>query len=363
MKRTIVATAVILGLAGFFLLLASPADAAAPAAYTNYHYKTGLVCSDCHSMHLSLGHDYGATTGGATYINVAGGGRLLKMTTGQTAKSQLCLSCHSGSAVAPDVVGANTNGGTANVRSAGALNLDTSLGTNDAGYFSYTGHALGTSAAAPGGTGSFTPGTGGLSCMDCHGAHGSANFRNLNTSINGTGVSLTSMVGDHVNGGVAPATDVVVDVAGAATRPAWSAAGDFYKGANVWSFKNGANRYADLCAACHKGFNVTTSGGGKHPTAINLGGAGTLESQYTTNYATNARVPVLAPNYTTGAGNPPATQFQPTCVSCHQPHGNMNSFGLIMFGATTVKTAATEEGEAGQTSTTFTCQQCHTQGT
>ncbi len=351
MRRFTMVAVVMLGVAGLIVLLVGPAGAAAPAAYTNYHQTTNLVCSDCHTMHGSLAHDYGATTGGATY-SAPGANKLLKTNTGQTG-SDLCLSCHGGATTAPDVLQFNSNN---YVRSGGALNTTTAA----EGYDTYMGHTIGSTATAPGGAGSFVNASG-LSCMDCHNNHGSTNFRNLKTTVNATGVTLTAKVGTH-NEGTSPTADLVVDVGGAATRtPFVTGPGNAYKAENVWHYTNTPNnRYATLCGACHKTFDTAAD---KHPTGVALGGSGTLESQYTTDYLTEARVPVLAPNYAVASPFAPATGFQPTCASCHKAHGNKNSFGLLMFGATTTKGAATEEGEASQTATTFTCQQCHTQGT
>lgn len=129
----------------------------------NYHSGSGLVCSDCHTMHNWV--DGAEVVIGGPYDKM-----LMVPST-----NDLCMTCHdggSGTDGAPDVI--TTAGvGQATNRGAGAFRAT-------AGTASTLAHDLGVLAAtpAPGGTW-FPSASTGLTCGHCHDAHGNAYYRNL----------------------------------------------------------------------------------------------------------------------------------------------------------------------------------------
>jgi len=105
--------------------------AAVPAFAGEWHAGATNVCTDCHTMHFSMQHNWDGTSPVATTPQAGGNWlgdsgpneRLLKLPA-----NELCLSCHDGQSFAPDVVGVNANAAPTGGRSAGALN-ETGLGT------------------------------------------------------------------------------------------------------------------------------------------------------------------------------------------------------------------------------------------
>src|SRR5512142_162546 len=166
--------------------LAIIAAATFPVLAGEWHAGTTNVCTDCHTMHFSMQHDW---TGAATSTTVKPDGNWLS-TSGpnqfllKAPANQLCLGCHDGQTFAPDVLGVNVNASPTQGRQAGALN-EAALG---APYDQYKGHTLGSTNVPPGfnPTGAGVPtsqqydATGGLECISCHLQHGSATvYRNL----------------------------------------------------------------------------------------------------------------------------------------------------------------------------------------
>ena len=135
------------------LALAFAAGSIALAA--DYHMGTTLHCSDCHNMHGSLTHGQDGNPANPALV----GGPTTFLLKGADPNS-MCLACHDGTTLAPDVMGANTG---SFVREAGGLPTGTTP------YESWKGHSLGSMATAPGGT--FSNPTG-LECVDCHNQHG-----------------------------------------------------------------------------------------------------------------------------------------------------------------------------------------------
>jgi hypothetical protein len=321
----------------------------------DYHQGVTLVCADCHVMHYSQSHGYdNQGTDPVGYLGAGGPFEYLL----RDEVNNLCLTCHNGSANAPDVLDANT--GTHN-RMAGALNE-----SGTAPYYHATGHTLGSMDPAPGGT-TYTPPTHGLNCVSCHYQHGrtsSNTWRNLNLS------SLNYQIGGTPDN----SKDVWEISATLGQIPV------HYATDNVWFQEpvSTASDYATFCKSCHTNFHGTkggaeVGGGGalgtewkRHPNAdANIGAVGGGHSSLTTYNSRTNKVKVMSATGDWGVagvglgldGAAPA-DVTPSCFSCHKSHGNQNSFGLIfMSGTGTV----TEQGDNGSTEREL-CKQCHIQG-
>jgi hypothetical protein len=332
----------------------------ATASAGDYHRNAQLICSDCHTMHASQSHDY-VGTGGTTYPGMAnspiGGAkpyeRLLRNT-----EAQICLGCHNGNPGAPDVIAANTGQNPAVVRQAGALNCDGVACTNDAEYSDTMGHTIGSTSTPPGGVKAgvnFDPALG-LSCMNCHSAHGSDYYRNLRIRFlsgqtpNPNWSLITYAIG---------ANDTTKDVFEAISTKGDAA---HYAPSNIQlnnsRFATLQSAFGQYCSACHSDFHGTSGDPNmkngewlRHPTADAV-----LSGSMTTRWASfTNRVKVMSGN---GAWDATGTNLGPTCLTCHKGHGNKNPFSLVFMGA---GATLTEEG-AGGTSVRDTCGQCHGQG-
>ncbi|MGE5178810.1 MAG: cytochrome c3 family protein [Bacteroidota bacterium] len=331
---------------------------ATAAVAGDYHNGTSLICSDCHVMHGSQSHSLTSADGFFTPIGPnAPYEDLLRNDV-----NDLCLSCHDNQAFAPDVFGAN--GGVARVRNAGGLSADPAHKSNDAGYDTFKGHTLWSTAIAPGGTFSATDG---LECTNCHSQHGQnvTQYRNLQTSTSATSQfynkNITYAIGTN---------DLTKDV--------------FERVANGYSIADvdynepstTASAYGAWCSSCHTNYhgsggsaNMGGISGGvagttgawlRHPTAdVNIGWAPT-RTYYSSLSQFNGHTNRVKVMDSQGLWDGSATDntVTPSCFSCHKSHGNKNGFGLIfMSGTGTV----TEEGDSG-TRQNDLCKQCHTQG-
>jgi hypothetical protein len=373
---------------------------AAPAARAGeWHTGTTNVCTDCHTMHFSMQHDWVGASPVSTnpqpngnWLSATGPNEFLL----KAPANQLCLACHDGQTFAPDVMGMNNNAAPANGRSAGALNT-AGLGSP---YETWKGHTLGSTAAPPG----FDPAvvgapanwydpTTGLECISCHAQHGPAGaYRNLASYALGAAATAArptyaiSTTND-------PTKDVWINIATGYTPNTGDPAtfGPYYASANVSYNRNDAtvgttktsSKMDVFCATCHGDFHggpgdsaigataAVLDGFIRHPTsqttigasgAAGYGGHSTL-SRYT---GATTRVKVYASDRTG------FTDATPGCPTCHKAHGNQNPFGLVFLNRSA--TSVGEEGgyAAGQTelATTGTygqgfrnlCGQCHSQG-
>lgn len=325
--------------------------AAGPSFAGLAHVGSRLICSDCHTMHYSMSHNF---RGGPTdLVTDASGpfGGLLK-----ASPNDLCLACHDGTGVAPDVF---TNPTDDYPRQAGALNR---IGTAG-GYENWKGHTLDSKDVAPGGT--WSNAERGLQCIDCHAKHGlQTQYRNLISSIK---------VGDKFEG-----KTLTFSTGGAndLTKDVWlhDAADPAYRygvaGAEFNEPDATKSRYGDWCASCHGNFHAASgsvtmgaaSGGDtgsagwlRHPAAdVNIGANGDQRSSLVAYQAHTNRVKVMSSSGNWSTGN----DVTPSCFSCHKAHGNKNAYGLIyMSGTGTV----TEEGDTGGKMMEDLCRQCHAQ--
>lgn len=315
------------------------------------HIGSNLVCSDCHTMHYSMQHNY---KGGMTDLVTDPTGPFKGLL--KASPNDLCLACHDGTGVAPDVL---TSPSDDYPRQAGGLNR---VGSNS-GYQSWKGHTLDSKDVAPGGT--WSNPERGLLCIDCHAQHGiKSQFRNLWTSDTAgdkfQGKTLTFAYGD---------TDDL-------TKDVW-----LHDGFDV-AYRYGIygtwfnepdptkSHYGEWCASCHGNFhgsggsaNMGGASGGdngsaswrRHPVAdVNIGANGGEISSLVTFQSHTNRVKVMSSSGTWDTG----TDVTPSCFSCHKAHGNKNAFGLIyMSGTGTV----TEEGDTGGKAMEDLCRQCHSQ--
>ncbi len=357
-----------------------------------WHSGPNNICWDCHTMHFSMQHGF---TGGAVGTSAATLGGNWLSTTGPNAfllkapANQLCLSCHDGQPIAPDVLGANFNAPPTQGRSAGALN-DATLG---APYDSWKGHTLDSTATPPGfdptkigASATWYNPAGGLECISCHAQHGpTAAYRNL---------------GPYSLGGAATAArpTYVISTTNSTTQDVWInlasyTAGSgtaalfnlYYDYANLSFNRNDAtvtnktsNRMDTFCGACHGNFHggpadtnigatvAALDGFIRHPTSqVTLGAAGAQgyggHSSLARYVGNTTKTRVYA---TDRAGY---TDASPGCVSCHKGHGNQNPFGLFFLNGTS--SSVTEEGgwASGQTPSNAQgyrnlCGQCHGQG-
>jgi hypothetical protein len=324
-----------------------------------WHTGTTNICTDCHSMHFSQQHDWDSNAVPST--SAASNGNwlpaegpnpnLLKIAD----VNALCDACHEGQAMAPDVMGFDSDPLPSQGREAGALN-DPSLG---APYEVFKGHTLGSTATPPG----YNPvlvgappawydASKGLRCASCHGAHGSPDsYRNLGPEALGPNVAsfrptyIISTANDTTK-------DVWIDISPGYTANSGNPAtfDHFYDAANV-NFNRidrtvggraTSNAMDTFCAACHGDFH-----GG--PGDANIGGSLAGMSGFLRHPTSQAAIGLAAAQGL--SGHSPLSRFAggttrlkvyaddrvgftdatPGCITCHKAHGNRNPFGLIFM--------------------------------
>jgi Doubled CXXCH motif (Paired_CXXCH_1) len=279
---------------------------------------------------------------------------------------KMCLACHDGQSIAPDVFGAS---GSNNRRMAGGLNAKTGTIANDVGYAETDGHTLYSNLFPPGAgiapgsspAAQYTPGPEGLICTNCHAQHGTSNYRNLLNRGLFAGDTLSYAVGTN---------DLTKDIFERNAKSYVETDMDFNEP------NTSVSKYANWCQNCHVDFhgaagagtNMGGQSGGvtsanvspwkRHPTAdVNIGtvGATFISSIARFNGLAN-RVKVMDSQglWNATAGDNTVT---PSCMSCHKGHGNANPFGLIFMTGTG---SPTENGDGGVYKDL--CRQCHVQG-
>ena len=312
----------------------------------DYHYQSTLNCSECHTMHSSQQHGYNAdSTGSGFFVTPNGPNDALLRDEVNT----LCLSCHNNQTFAPDVLGANGGTSYPNGRIGGALNMG-----NTAPYFDVTGHTLGSTDVAPGGSWSNPDG---LDCTGCHTVHGNAYYRN--TRSRGVASSARHYI-TYATGTNDPTRAVFQRSSGIAS----------HYGVDNIDFNEpyaDSSAYGAFCRDCHTQFhgntanadmyNMTDSAWVRHPTAaanIRVGATSRFNNR-------PYRVKVMSSTGVWGTqseawATAPA-DLTPSCFSCHKGHGNQNAFGLIFA---TGDNPIGEQGDGG----TYRdlCRQCHSQG-
>lgn len=331
---------------------------AGPAAAGDYHTLSTLYCNDCHIMHGQQSHGYSSDgTGLTTPIGGAAPYDYLL----RNEPNDLCLTCHNGTTFAPDVLEANTG---SNVRNAGALNE-----SGAAPYYNATGHTLGSTTTAPGGTWSNSTG---LECVNCHTPHGGATaYRNLSSRAGPGGATVPT----YAIGANDPNKDVYEIASGGATH---------YDISNVnYNMPNAAaSAMGKFCSVCHTDFYGTVGGtqvGGtgspasdfhRHPSAGAIIGAATGGHSKKESFAWGQRtggpikvnwVKVMTATNNWEPNDPTMVgwDYSPSCFSCHKSHGNQNAFGLVYMNP--LAGTKTEEGTNPGTYRNL-CNQCHSQG-
>lgn len=278
-----------------------------PVIAGDWHSGTNLICSDCHTIHNS---EDGLPM---RFDGVAQPAEKLLRAEDPT---HLCVSCHDGTyGDAPDVIApvtylADPAGG--------------AFPENWIGQQNPNGHDL--LSASP----LTAPGSGDamvLTCLTCHGPHGTAGYRNLELEPIGTGNDAPVTV-------IANQT-VVAD----GSNPS-----SVYVYSNI-RHKSGLGAW---CNDCHTNFHGRTpneEGAAepwlRHPNARQISGSYGADFTHWSGTIDN-RVPVETPNDELI----PSIDDRVICVSCHKAHGSTHESGLIF---------------ADGASRLSTCQQCHNQ--
>lgn len=308
----------------------------------NYHSGSGLVCSDCHTMHNWVD--------GAEVVI---GGPYDKLLVVPSA-NDLCVTCHDGGAGAdgaPDVI-MTAGVGQATNRGAGAFREAVGTASNLA-------HDLGVLAAtpAPGGTW-FPSASTGLTCGHCHDAHGNAYYRNLLPNRGGAAaVNVDDVTEDFLT-----TTAIQYDVT---------------------NIKYLGDKMSQWCAGCHTSFYIspyaatftndanvggqdtgdtavgTTNQWHRHPAShVTFTEANTNGHVNSASWiAATSKTPVIDPTANGASGDDMVF-----CGSCHKAHGSDkdrstaggNPANLIYDNPTTI---TIQDG----TSLLQTCQMCHYQ--
>jgi hypothetical protein len=389
------------------LVLAILVAAAFPVIAGEWHANGTNVCTDCHTMHFSMQHDWDSINAPSTtpaangnWLSSSGPNWYLL----KAPANQLCASCHDGQTFAPDVIETNTNTtALTQGRSAGAMN-----DTNATPYEQWKGHTLGSTLLPPGqncvaagvpASSCYTPSAEGLECISCHLQHGSAAiYRNLGprsaafqpTYYMGTANNTTFDVWLNVpfsTDANPPGPGVYTPNTGnpAVFNQIFDSAVVSYNVTNptipAGAQMQTANRMDTFCSACHGNFhggptdaNIggTAIGVGatqfiRHPTSKQIIGkaANGGQSSLTRFVAGTTKVKVYANDRTAW------TDAQPGCVSCHKAHGNQNPFGLVFLNLNSVTvgeqggysaTQIPDVPPAYQTGYRNLCGQCHGQG-
>ena len=330
-------------------------------AFAHQHQGADLHCNSCHILHASYnGTMYG--TGGPTNPQGNTGTPLLKGAN----INETCLSCHgnntknycvksaTGTAAAPTV----------DVTTAGTI---VSPYKNSAGWFqsdyataaSGVGHDLKTGASVTAVQGTWVSGGGaanGMTCTDCHDAHGTSNYCNLQLQPGTAGAPITVGAEDSASPDVyvSPTLNHFDTDAVAFKSPTTPAT----QGMVAW------------CEGCHT--NITS--GNKHPqnaavSTLPDGGANWIAGTSSGN-GFGAHIDDAG----TGTGSEsgiPRVRFQQAgsdfttcsavggtnqvfCLTCHKSHGSKYDSGLVWPYVANYPNHPLDQ--------TSGCDQCHNKG-
>ncbi|HBY99979.1 MAG TPA: hypothetical protein DEO84_01540 [candidate division Zixibacteria bacterium] len=225
-----------------FLLLCSLSVAG------EYHQQSDVACSDCHTTHYS--------ERGTIPENSEPGGpfpELLRV----GSIDRLCLSCHDGTdPSAPDVMAPVVmyNGSGSEFSGAGFFSVGD-------GVISVNGHDLGVPTEIPY---SNPPRTVILSCVSCHDAHGTANYRNLVLDPDSLGADISLTLGSDVFEAIHPGNP-----------PERNGSIQAYRSGNIGYSANAA----EWCTDCHNALLLNGPGTPpahfmRHPSEVGLEGVG-----------------------------------------------------------------------------------------
>lgn len=269
----------------------------------DWHRGTSLRCSDCHTMHNSLGGQPMRYD-----LSPAPAPALLRA----ESATALCLACHSGRGSVPTAP---------NV--AAPTNFDPPGGGFPADLTDPLQHAHGLGPAAvtpPYGT---TPVV--MTCGACHAVHGGTGYRNLRDNPSGRGTFL-------------PPPTVRQLIVANGTNP-----DQVYLRSNV-VYQSGGSQW---CIDCHDQITTTHVATGSSPLAAHPwdrtieGGSPTLVTDLAW---WMGNIPNRVPVQNAMGLAPPNGTDQVFCLSCHKAHGSPNPAALIYADGLTM---------------TSTCQQCH----
>jgi predicted CXXCH cytochrome family protein len=279
-------------------LLLSLALAPRPHPAGEWHRDASLRCSDCHTMHNSIG-------GQPMRYDLQESPALLLLRAADA--TALCLACHSGTR--PSVSAPNVMAPSSWDPPGGGFPADLA----DPGHLA---HSLGSAPVLP----PWGDTEVAMGCVTCHSPHGTSAYRNLVTSPSGTGRATAP-----------PTVNQLVTAGGGNPDQVYVRSNVVYvTGLSAW------------CLDCHNLITPGHSNGAEapaHPWDRTIFGSTQTDWDAWTGTIVNRTAvenPIGAP--------PPDTADRVFCLSCHKAHGSPNPAALVYADGVTMSS---------------TCQQCH----